>query len=113
MQTSAKKCDVKCKIRKGDEVMIMTGRSKGVTGKVERIDRKAYRVFVAGANIFKKHQKPDAKSPDGGIVDKPMSLHISNVMMLDPKSGKPTRLGYKVDAEGKKVRIARASGTPL
>lgn len=113
METSAKKCDVKSKIRKGDEVMIMTGRSKGVTGKVEKIDLKNYRVFVAGANVFKKHQKPDAQSPDGGIVDKPMSLHLSNVMMLDPKSGKKTRLGYKVDSEGKKVRIARSSKTPL
>ena len=101
------------KIRKGDEVMIMNGRSRGVTGKVERIDNKSYRVFVAGANIFKKHQKPDTANPDGGIVDKSMSLHISNVMLIDPKSKKPTRVGYKSDANGKKIRFAKRSGTPL
>ena len=113
MQVSLKMSDVKTKIRKGDEVMILIGRSKGSTGKVERVDLKKCRVHVSGANLFKKHQKPDGKNPDGGIIEKAMSLHLSNVMILDPKTKKPTRIGYKVDADGKKLRIAKASGTPL
>ena len=101
------------KIRKGDEVMVINGRSRGVSGTVERIDNKNYRVFVAGANLFKKHQKPDTKNPDGGIVDKSMSIHLSNVMLIDPKTKKPTRVGYQLDANGKKIRVAKKSGTPL
>ncbi len=101
------------KIRKGDEVMVMNGRSRGHVGKVDRIDHKAYRVFVAGANVYKKHQKPDAMNPDGGISDKVVSMHISNVMLVDPKTKKPTRVGYKTDANGKKSRIAKRSGVAL
>ena len=103
----------KTKIRKGDEVIIMNGRSRGHRAKVERIDNKTYRAYVAGANLYKKHQKPDTKNPDGGIIEKPMSIHLSNIMLLDPKTHKPTRVGYKVDANGKKVRIAKDSGTSL
>jgi len=101
------------KLRKGDEVIVTNGRSRGHKGKIERIDNKSYRAFVSGANLFKKHQKPDQKNPDGGIMDKPMSIHLSNVMILDPKTGKPTRIGFQVDANGKKIRIAKSSGTPL
>lgn len=103
----------KTKIRKGDEVIVLTGRSRGHKAKVERVDIKSYRVYIAGANLFKKHQKPDQKNPDGGIVDKTMSIHLSNVMLLDPKSNKPTRVGFKVDANGNKTRYAKSSGTPL
>ena len=113
MELSVKTCEVKTKIRKGDEVMIMTGRSQGTTGKVEKVDLKSGRAFISGANLFKKHQKPDAKHPDGGIVDKPMSVHLSNIMVGDPKTKKPTRIGYKLDADGKKNRVAKASGTSL
>lgn len=103
----------KTKIRKGDEVIIMNGRSRGHRGKVEAIDNKTGKAYVAGANLYKKHQKPDAKNPDGGIVEKPMSIHLSNIMLLDPKTHKPTRVGFKVDANGKKVRIARKSGVSI
>ena len=102
----------KTKLKKGDEVTVLAGKSKGVTGKIDRIDCKNHRVFVAGANMYKRHQKPDAKHPDGGIIDKAMSLHISNVGITDPKSKKPTRVGYKTVAE-KKVRIAKSSGQEI
>ena len=101
------------KIRKGDEVIVLTGRSRGHKGKVERVDNKTYKVFVHGANLYKKHQKPDAANPDGGMIDKAIGIHISNVMVLDPKSGKPTRVGFQKDSNGKKVRIAKRSGTAL
>lgn len=107
------KYQVKCKIRKGDNVMVMVGRSKGTTGKVERVDRKNDKVYVSGANIYKRHQRPDAKNPDGGIIEKPMPLHVSNVMIVDPKTNKPTRVGFKQDSEGKKIRFAKVSGTSL
>jgi large subunit ribosomal protein L24 len=113
MELSLDKHVNRTKIRKGDEVVVITGRSRGHRGKVERVDNKTYRAYIAGANLFKKHQKPDTKNPDGGIVDKMMSIHLSNIMLVDPKSGKPTRIGYKVDANGKKSRIAKASGTSL
>ena len=107
------KYQVKCKIIKGDNVMIMVGRSKGTTGKVERVDRKNDCVYVSGANIYKRHQRPDTKHPDGGIVEKIMPVHISNVMLVDPKTNKPTRIGFKQDTEGKKIRFAKVSGTTL
>lgn len=113
MELSLDKHVNKTKIRKGDEVIVLTGRSRGHTAKVERVDKKAYRVYVAGANLFKKHQKPDAQNPDGGIIEKTVSIHLSNVMLLDPKTNKPTRIGFKLDANGKKVRFAKASGTVL
>ncbi len=103
----------KTKICKGDEVIVMNGRSRGHKGKVERIDNKNYKVFVAGANLFKKHQKPDAKNPDGGIIEKAVGIHLSNVMLVDPKTHKPSRIGYKVDESGNKTRIAKRSGTSL
>lgn len=103
---------ISTKIRKGDEVRVMVGRSKGVVGKVESLDFKNNRVMVAGANIFKKHTKPSQDNPDGGIIEKPKSLHLSNVMLVDPKSQKGTRLGFKI-TDGKKARFAKASGETL
>lgn len=103
----------KTKLRKGDEVIVTTGRSRGHRGKIEKIDNKTYRAFVSGANLFKKHQKPDAKNPDGGIVDKSVSIHLSNLMIVDPKSNKASRIALKVDANGKKSRVAKKSGTAL
>ena len=113
MELSLDKHVNKTKIRKGDDVIVMTGRSRGHRGKVERVDNKTYRVYVSGANLFKKHQKPDAQNPDGGIIEKTMPLHLSNVMLIDPKTDKPTRIGVKLDANGKKVRFAKGSGTSL
>lgn len=107
------KQQIKCKILKGDEVIVLTGRSRGTTGNVERVDRKHGKVYVSGVNLYKRHQKPSMQHPDGGIVEKPMPVDVSNVAYLDPKTKKPTRLGYKVDEAGKKVRFAKASGTIL
>ena len=107
------KQQVKCKIHKGDEVVVLTGRSRGVTGNVERVDRKHGKVYVAGANLYKRHQKPSMLHPEGGIVEKPMAIDVSNIAYIDPKTKKATRIGYQTDDSGKKVRIAKASGTIL
>ena len=102
----------KCRIRKGDEVIVLTGRSKGEKGKVESITADASKVFVGGVNLGKKHQKPTQKDPNGGIIEKPMPLHISNVALVDPKTKKATRIGIKLD-QGKKFRVAKSSQTVL
>lgn len=102
----------KYRLRKGDPVIVTVGKSKGETGKVERIDGKSGRVFVSGTNIYKKHQKPGQVSEEGGIIDKSMPLDLSNVAYVDPESKKATKIGYKID-DGKKVRFAKASGTIL
>lgn len=100
------------KLKKGDEVIVLSGRSRGEIGKIEEIDKKTGRVYLAGKNLGKRHQKPDLRNHEGGIVDVPMPIHLSNVALLDPKEKKPTRVGYRVE-NGKKVRIARRSGTIL
>ncbi|MEZ4741119.1 MAG: 50S ribosomal protein L24 [Bdellovibrionota bacterium] len=105
------KYEKKSKLKKGDEVVVLTGRSKGMTGVIDSVDLKKDRIFIGGVNLYKKHQKPDMSS-ESGIVDKVMPLHISNVSLVDPKTKKATRVGYKVEA-GKKVRFAKASGTIL
>lgn len=99
----------KLKIKKGDEVVVIAGKDKGKKGAVLSILRESSRVVVAGVNMVKKHQRPD-RAHAGGIVSKEASLHISNVALVDPKEGKPTKVGYKLLADGKKVRIARRSG---
>jgi large subunit ribosomal protein L24 len=103
------KHEIKTKLRKGDEVVVLTGKSRGAVATIEEVDRKAGRVYIAGKNFNKKHQKPDPNNQDGGIVDVPLPLHISNVALVDPKTRKPTRLGFKVEGD-KKVRVARKSG---
>ena len=100
---------VKFKIRKGDKVVVITGKEKGKTGEVLSVLREESRVLVQGVNIVKRHTRPSAANP-GGIIDKEAPLHISNVAHVDPKSGKPTRVGFKVADGGRKVRVARASG---
>lgn len=112
MSSTLTKQQKKPKLKKGDEVVVLIGRSKGTKGTIERVDRKHDRVFIGGVNIYKKHQKPDVTHPEGGIVDKPMPLHISNVALVDPKTKKATRVGYSL-VDGKKVRVAKASGTVL
>ena len=102
----------KFKIHKGDEVQVLTGRSRGARGTVEKVDRKHDKVVIASVNVYKKHRKPDANNPEGGIVDKPMPIHISNVALVDPKKKKPTRVGYRI-VDGKKLRVAKASDTTL
>jgi len=100
------------KLRKGDEVVVISGGCKGSVGKIDRFDRARDRVFVGGVNVHKKHQKAGGEGSEGGIVDKVMSIHISNLAFVDPKSKKPTRLGFQVQ-DGKKVRIAKRSASVL
>jgi large subunit ribosomal protein L24 len=99
----------KFKIKKGDTVQVVSGNDKGKTGKVVSVVAEKARVFVEGVNIISKHQKPNAKNPEGGIIKKEASIHISNVMLVDPKSGKPTRVSIKRD-NGKVERISKKSG---
>jgi len=103
---------VKLKIRKGDKVVVITGKEKGKTGEVLHVLRDESRVLVQGVNIVKRHTRPSAANP-GGIIDKEAPLHVSNVAHVDPKSGKPTRVGFKVLDGGRKVRVARRSGEPI
>lgn len=106
------------KIRKNDNVMILSGNNKGKTGKVLKIFTKTERVIVEGVNIRKRHSKPSQKNPQGGILEKEAPIHVSNVAVLDPKSNEPTRIGAKIiidDKTGKKrsARISKASGEML
>ncbi len=97
------------KIRKGDNVVILTGRDKGKTGDVLRVMRQDQRVVVQGVNMVKRHTAPSQNNP-GGIVEKETSIHISNISLIDPDSGKSTKIGFKVLEDGRKVRVARRSG---
>jgi len=102
----------KFKIKKGDKVVVTTGRDKGKQGEVLRVLRAEARVLVQGVNMIKRHTAPSQVSP-GGIVEKEAPLHISNVAHVDPKSNKPTRVGYKIDKDGRKTRIAKRSGESI
>jgi large subunit ribosomal protein L24 len=108
----AEKHKIKNRLKKGDEVLVITGKNRGETGPIESVDKKKGRVFVTGVNIAKRHVKPTSSNQEGGIIDKVMSIDISNVMLLDPKEKKPTRIGYKVEAD-RKVRFAKLSGSVL
>ncbi|WP_078556541.1 50S ribosomal protein L24 [Bacillus alkalicellulosilyticus] len=99
-------------VKKGDTVKVMTGKDKGKQGVILEAFPKKNRVLVEGINIVKKHAKPSQDNPQGGIINKEASIHVSNVMPIDPKTGEPTRVGYKVE-NGKKVRIAKKSGEAL
>jgi len=99
----------KFKIKKGDKVIVITGKDKGQTGEVLRVLRKDERVLVQGLNMVKRHQRPSQVSP-GGIMDKEAPLHISNVALVDPKTDRPTRVGYKTVEGERKVRFATRSG---
>ena len=102
----------KMKIKKGDTVIVLTGKSKGKTGQVLKAMPKDDKVIVAGCNTVKKHQKPTQEGP-GGIFEKEMPIHVSNVALIDPKSSKPTRVGYKIEKDGTKKRIAKRSGAEV
>lgn len=99
----------KMKIKKGDQVVVLTGRDKGAKGEVLNVNPSTRRVVVQGANMVTKHQKPTQVAA-GGIVKKELPLHVSNVALVDPKTGEATRVGYKTLKDGKKVRVARKSG---
>lgn len=100
----------KRKIRKDDEVVVITGRDKGKRGAVVRILTKKNRVLVKGVNMMKRHTRPSQTDPQGGIIEREASIHISNVALIDPDSNEPTRAGYKTLEDGRKVRFARRSG---
>jgi large subunit ribosomal protein L24 len=97
------------KVRKGDEVIVLTGRDKGVKGSVLRVMPKESRVIVQGANMVKRHTRQSA-TQSGGIVEKEMSIHVSNIALADPDGGKPTRVGFRFLDDGRKVRYAKGSG---
>ena len=102
----------KLKIRKGDQVIVRTGRDRGKTGEVLRVIPKEDRAIVQGVNVVKRHQRPSQAGP-GGIEEKEAPVHISNIAHVDPKDGKATRVGLKVLEGGRKVRYARRSGETI
>ena len=97
------------KIKKGDRVIVTTGRDKGKKGEVLKVFPKENRALVAGINVVKRHQRQTAKV-QGGIVNKEAAIHLSNLAHVDPKSGDATRIGFKILGDGRKVRVARKSG---
>ena len=97
------------KIKKGDRVVVLAGKDKGRQGQVLKVTPKDDRVLVAGVNMVKRHTRPTQGDPQGGIKIKEAPLHISNVAFVDPKSGEPTRVGFRVEGD-KKVRFAKKSG---
>ena len=99
-------------VKKGDKVMVITGKDKGKTGVILAAFPKKDRVLVEGVNIVKKHVKPNQLNPQGGIVSQEATMHVSNVMLMDPKSGEPTCVGDK-EEDGKKVRVAKKSGAVI
>ena len=103
------------KIRRDDEVVVIAGKDKGKTGKVLRTDPKRDRVYVAGLNMVKRHQRPNPGRPNAqvGVIEKEGPIHVSNVAIVDPKDHKPTRIGITRDAEGHRKRVARRSGSEL
>ncbi len=97
-------------VKKGDTVIVIAGKDKGKKGRVLAAYPKKDRVLVEGINLVKKHTRPSQANPQGGIVTQEAPIHVSNVSLIDPKSGKPTRIGYKVLDNGTKVRVAKKSG---
>lgn len=104
---------IKLHIKKGDTVIVLAGEDKGKTGKVLKMEREKMRAIVEGVNIVTKSAKPSAKNPQGGFIKVEAPIHISNLSLIDPKSGKPTRIAIKVKEDGKKVRIAKKSGEEI
>ena len=100
------------KIRKGDKVVVLTGRDRGRTGEVIEVRPDEGRALVRGVNMVKRHQKQSAQQ-EGGIISKEAPIHLSNIAFADPKDGKATRIGFKVLADGKKIRIAKRSGAEI
>ncbi|GAB4375459.1 MAG: 50S ribosomal protein L24 [Acidobacteriota bacterium] len=106
------------RIRKGDQVQVISGKDAGKKGRVLRVDRRKQRAIVEGVNIVKKHARPNPqKGIQGGVIEQEAPVHLSNLMLLDPTSGRPTRVGHKILAQdagrARKVRIARRSGAEL
>ncbi|MBS0383797.1 MAG: 50S ribosomal protein L24 [Proteobacteria bacterium] len=104
------------RIRKDDTVVVIAGKDKGRTGKVVRVITADNRIVVEGVNMVKRHTKPDIAHPNGGVISKEAPIHVSNVALRDPKTGKPTRIGFKMIGEGaqrRKVRVAKGSGVQI
>ena len=103
------------KIRHDDNVIVISGKDKGKTGKVMRVDPAKGRVYVEGLNMIKRHQKPTALNPNAqaGVIEREGPIHVSNVALLDPKQNKPTRVGVTRNEQGQRVRVTRRSGTEL
>jgi large subunit ribosomal protein L24 len=100
------------KIRKGDNVMVLSGRDRGRRGEVIQVMPDEGRALVRGIHMVKRHQRQTA-AQDGGIISKESSIHLSNLALVDPKDGKPTRVGFKFMTDGRKVRVAKRSGAEL
>ena len=103
----------KLHVKKGDKVVVIAGKDKNKSGRVLLVDPKASRVVVEGVNVVKRHTKPNAVNPEGGVIEKEAPIHVSNVALADPQSGKPTRVGVKVLEDGTKVRYAKKSGETI
>ena len=103
----------KLHIKKGDTVMVISGEDKGHSGRVLEVLVKEQRAIVEGLNMIKKHAKPSAKNPQGGIISKEAPIHISNLNVVDPKTGKATRIGRRLNENGKLVRYAKKSGEEI
>ena len=103
------------RIRTDDEVVVIAGKDKGKTGKVLRTDPKKDRVYVAGLNMVKRHQRPNPGRPNAqvGVIEKEGPIHVSNVAIVDPKDHKPTRIGITRDDEGRRKRVSRRTGSEL
>ena len=104
--------NIKLKIRKGDEVIVTTGRDKGKKGEVLRVVPAENRALVQGINLVKRHTR-QTQTTEGGIITKEALINVSNLALIDPKSGKATKVGYKVNKDGAKIRIARSSGEEI
>jgi len=103
----------KIKIKKSDMVLVISGTSKGKQGKVIKVSPEKNRVFVEGVNMISKHTKPTNENPQGAILKQEASIHISNLMLLDPKTGERTRIGRKKDKKGKLIRFSKKSGEEI
>jgi len=103
----------KLHIKKGDTVFVNSGEYKGQKGRVLEVNRSTERAIVEGINMILKHTKPNAQNPDGGIIKKEAPVHISNLMLIDPSSGEPTRIGRRRNNKGKLVRYSKKSGEEI
>ena len=103
------------KLRTDDEVIVISGKDKGKTGKILRVDRRGQRVFVEGINIVKRHQRPNPARPNAqvGVIEREGPVHVSNVALLDPKDRKPTRVGTRRTEQGSRMRVTKRSGTEI
>ena len=103
------------RIKTDDNVIVISGKDKGKTGRVLRVDRERNRVYVEGLNMIKRHQKPTALNPNAqaGVIEREGPIHVSNVALADPKDGRPTRIGVVRREDGRRIRVAKRSGTEI